>query len=160
MTGAAHLIQIFLVKKSDSCGLPGSLLSWYQEISPGKYESTTLFQKFRHFYFNENPTRALNTTTLKCCLPSTDAIDRREKILVCVWRNMVVSSVLHWYPSGFPNKNKVGYFSKRVVFLAQGQIHLLRCRSPGLDSWQGRPETAQHREELGSCWLVTVMLVY
>ena len=28
---------------------------------------------------NENPTRALNTTSLKCCLPSTDALNRQEK---------------------------------------------------------------------------------
>ena len=29
--------------------------------------------------YNENPTRALSTTSLKCCLPWTEAIDRREK---------------------------------------------------------------------------------
>ena len=34
--------------------------------------------------YNENPTRALNTTSLKCCLPSSDAIDRWEKIHTCV----------------------------------------------------------------------------
>ena len=28
----------------------------------------------------ENPTRALNTPLLKCCLPSTNAIDKQEKI--------------------------------------------------------------------------------
>ena len=32
-----------------------------------------------HFPNNENPTRALNTTSLKCCLLSIDAIERREK---------------------------------------------------------------------------------
>jgi hypothetical protein len=40
--------------------------------------------KVRYFSNNENPTRALNTTSLKCCLPSTDAIDRREKIHACI----------------------------------------------------------------------------
>ena len=30
--------------------------------------------------YNENSMRALNTTSIKYCLPSTDAIDRREKI--------------------------------------------------------------------------------
>ena len=35
---------------------------------------------FRHFSYNKNPTRALNITSLECCLSSTDAIDRREKI--------------------------------------------------------------------------------
>ena len=29
--------------------------------------------------YNEYPTRALNPTSIKCYLPSTDAIDRREK---------------------------------------------------------------------------------
>ena len=38
----------------------------------------------RNFPYNENPTRAVNTTSLKCCLPSTDAIDRQEKIHACV----------------------------------------------------------------------------
>ena len=33
-------------------------------------------KSFHHFPYNENPTRALNTTSLKCCLLSTDAIDR------------------------------------------------------------------------------------
>ena len=37
-----------------------------------------------HFPYNDNPTRALNTTSLKCCLPSTDAIDRLEKIHTCI----------------------------------------------------------------------------
>ena len=33
----------------------------------------------QHFPYNENPTRALNTTSLKYCLSSTDAVDRRGK---------------------------------------------------------------------------------
>ena len=37
-----------------------------------------LLQSFRHFPYNENLTRALNTTPIKCSLPSTNAIDRRE----------------------------------------------------------------------------------
>jgi hypothetical protein len=32
-----------------------------------------------HFPYNENLTRALNNTSLKCCLASTDAIDRWKK---------------------------------------------------------------------------------
>ena len=31
-------------------------------------------------HYNENPTRALNTTPLKCFLPSTDAINRLMKV--------------------------------------------------------------------------------
>ena len=34
----------------------------------------------RSIIFYENSTRALNTVSLKCCLPSTDAIDRGETI--------------------------------------------------------------------------------
>ena len=34
---------------------------------------------FRHFPYNKNPTRGLNTPSLKCYLPSTDAIDNQEK---------------------------------------------------------------------------------
>ena len=45
---------------------------------------------FRHFPYNENPTRALNTS-LKCYLSPTYAIDRREKIHTCVWRFKVAS---------------------------------------------------------------------
>ena len=36
-------------------------------------------KSFRHFRCNENPTKALNTTSLKCCLRSTDPINRRYK---------------------------------------------------------------------------------
>ena len=43
-------------------------------------------QIVRKFLYNENPTRALNTTSLKCCLPSTDAIHRWEKVYACVVR--------------------------------------------------------------------------
>ena len=32
------------------------------------------------FPYKENPTRALNIISLKCCLPSTEAIDRRQKL--------------------------------------------------------------------------------
>ena len=38
-------------------------------------------KSFRHFPYNENPRIALNTTSLKCCLTSTHAIDRQEKKL-------------------------------------------------------------------------------
>ena len=41
-------------------------------------------QHVRHFPYNQNPTRALKTISLKCCLPSTDAIDRWEKNLACI----------------------------------------------------------------------------
>ena len=47
-----------------------------------RYDPETKF--YCHFPYNENPTRALNTTSLKCCLPSTDTIKRQEKIHACI----------------------------------------------------------------------------
>ena len=44
-------------------------------------ESSARNIMYRLFPYNEKPTRTLNTTSLKCCLPSTDAIDRREKFM-------------------------------------------------------------------------------
>ena len=41
------------------------------------YDSET--KALHHFPYNENPMRALNTTSLKCCLPSIDSIDRGKK---------------------------------------------------------------------------------
>ena len=58
--------------------------SWVYRYNP----ETKLF---RHFPYNENSWRALNTTSLKCCLPSTDVMYRRQKIHVCVWRFKVAS---------------------------------------------------------------------
>ena len=58
---------------------------WWQVlviwVRPGNY----------HFPHNENPTRALNTISLKYCLLSTDAIDRPEKMHDCVWSFKVAS---------------------------------------------------------------------
>ena len=66
--------------------------------------------------YNENPTRALNTTSLKCCLPSIDAIDRREKIHTWIWRLKVTSCKRATLKSSrFLQTNKVGYFFNRVL---------------------------------------------
>ena len=56
-----------------------------------KFDAVALLQSFRHFPCNEKSTRALHTTSLKCCLPATDAIDRREKIYACALRFKVGS---------------------------------------------------------------------
>jgi hypothetical protein len=48
-------------------------------------------KSFCHFPYNENPTRAINTTSLKCCLSSIDAIDRWKKIHTCIWMFKVAS---------------------------------------------------------------------
>ena len=41
-----------------------------------KFDAVVLLLSFHNFPHNENQTRALNTTSLKYYLPSTDAIDR------------------------------------------------------------------------------------
>ncbi|UYV85173.1 hypothetical protein LAZ67_X004806 [Cordylochernes scorpioides] len=47
-----------------------------------KIDAVALLQLFHHFSYNENLTRALNTTSLICCFASTDAIDRQENSLM------------------------------------------------------------------------------
>ena len=46
-----------------------------------KVQGRPMQARFIHrlFPYNENPTKALNTTSLKCCWSSTDAIDRQKK---------------------------------------------------------------------------------
>jgi hypothetical protein len=39
---------------------------------------------FRHFPYNENPTRAVNATSFKFCFLSIDSIDSRGKFHACV----------------------------------------------------------------------------
>ena len=60
---------------------------------------------------NENPTRALNITSLKCSLPSTDAIDRREKFTLAY-----EGSTSPLFKSiRFSQKKKFGYFPNRLL---------------------------------------------
>ena len=66
MTGAAHLVQTFLAKNQ----------------SP--VVARNVLEYCRHFLYNENLMRALNTTSLKCYFPSNDAIERQEKIHICI----------------------------------------------------------------------------
>ena len=72
-----------------------------------------------HLSYNENLTRALNTTSLKSCLSSTDAIDRQEKIHACVWRFKVTSCECTSLKSPrFSQKKKKVY-----TFLTDTQTH-------------------------------------
>ena len=66
----------FFGEKPDSYGLPGYLLSLQLLTVPQTQEAIEkkeISDKRGHY---ENPVRALNTTSLKCCLSSNDAIDR------------------------------------------------------------------------------------
>jgi hypothetical protein len=86
-----------------------------------------------HFPYNENPTRALNTASLKCCLPSTDVIDRWGKIHACVWRFKVGSSKpITLKLTKFSQKNKVRYFPNRMVYNEHNSPPRTRaCQSTG-----------------------------
>ena len=98
----------------DSDFLENSLLPWYAPCDFWQFPKLK-GPKVRYFPNNKNPTRALNTCSLKCCLPSTDAIDRQEK-LTHVYEGLRLPHVcvLHWNPPSFREK-KVGYLSHRVV---------------------------------------------
>ena len=64
MTGAVQLIQAFLMKYQTP-----TVRQLLTLLISGESESAALLQSFHQFPYNENPTRALNTITLKCCLP-------------------------------------------------------------------------------------------
>ena len=75
-----------------------------------------------YFPYNENPTRALNSIPLKCCLSSTDAIERREKFTHAYEGSRSAHrSALHWNQPGFWKKKKVWMFfwqnSRPTIFI-------------------------------------------
>ena len=92
MTGAAYLIQTFLAISPHIRRVRRLVKHRRLAFLKKKSESSTLLQSLRHFPYNENLTRAQNTISLKCCLPSNNAIDRRAKIHACLWRFRVASS--------------------------------------------------------------------
>ena len=60
----------------------------------------------RHFPYNENPKRAQNTASVKCWLPSTDAIDKRVIFTHGYGRSRSPhANALHWYASGFRKRS-------------------------------------------------------
>ena len=89
-----------------------------------KDESSALLQSFHHFPHNENPTRALNTTSLKCCLPSTDAIDRREKICVFIWWIIIALCKRTSLKSTRFSQTKSGWYLLNIFVVANSP-----CRS-------------------------------
>ena len=110
-TGAVHLIQTFLaispdIRRVRSLANHRSLLFcqkvWIKWIS--SHSAISLQWKFHE-----------SITPFKCCLPSTDAIDRWEKIHICEWRFKVASSVLQWNPPCFRKKKMSGNFLTDLV---------------------------------------------
>ena len=78
-TGAAHLIQTSLAISPDIRRVRSLANHRSLDFHQNRSELSLLLQLVCYFPYNENPTRALNTTSLKCCLPSTDTTDRWEK---------------------------------------------------------------------------------
>ena len=70
-----------------------------------------------HSPYNENPTWALNTTSLKCRFPSIDAIDRQKNSLMGINVQGHLMQACFIEIQQVFTKKKVGYFSNRVVFL-------------------------------------------
>ena len=68
-------------------------------------------KSFQHFPYTENLTRALNTTSLKYCLPSTESIDRWKKIHAYIWRFKVALCKHTSLKSTRVLQKMVGYFS-------------------------------------------------
>ena len=107
-----------------------SSMSWVYGYDPET-------KSFRRFPYNKNPTRALNKTALfKCCLPSTDAMDKREKNHACLW-GFKVASCKHasLKSTRFSQKKKrVGYFYNRVVYVIYA---IIKCKIFGIIIWNG-----------------------
>ena len=81
-------------------------------------------KSFRHFPYNENPTTVLNNTSLECYLPSTDAIERREKNSSMPMKaegRLMQARFIEIHQEFYNNKNKIGYFSNRP------RIHTWKC---------------------------------
>ena len=85
----------------------------YQKISPKSLNQVRCSS--RSVIENENPTTALNTTSLKRFLPSINTIDRQEKFTYAYedWRSSH-ERAFYWNPLGF-RKQMFGFFSDRVV---------------------------------------------
>ena len=79
------------------------------------WNQTSFRKKLGYFFNNGNPTKALNTTSLKCYLPSTDATDRREKnsrMGMKVQGRLIQARFIEIHQV-FVKKKKAGYFSNR-----------------------------------------------
>ena len=106
-----NLCEVHSIVTESCLNIP---ISFHQTIVQflAKFDAVALLQSFRHFPNNANPTRALNTTSLKYCLPWTDAIGRREKFTHAYkGSRLPYASAYHWNTLGF--HKKVGYFSNR-----------------------------------------------
>ena len=124
---SSNLIQIFLAKNQ----IPVVRQASYSpDMAPFHF---CLFPKFKR-PLKGNPTRALNATSLKFYLPSTYAIDRREKFTHAYEGSRSPhASALYWNPPGF--RKKIGYFSNRKSpsvlynYIARRQFNVSRLCS-------------------------------
>ena len=114
-TGAAHLIKTFFWRKTRLLWFAMLLTLLISGYIAKKSQSSALLQSFRHFPYNENPTIALNTTSFKCSLPSTDSIEGRKKFTYAYEGSRSPhASALFLNSSGF--RKQIGYCFNRVVW--------------------------------------------
>ena len=101
---------IMVIMKSGSLFVESSL-SWVYGYDPKT-------KSFRHFPYNENSTRALSTTSLICCLQSTDAIDRREKFTHAYEgsRSPYASSLI-WNAPSFREKKSDSFLTELYIWV-------------------------------------------
>ena len=78
MTGAAH-VEVSQDMQDSANSDPDFMNTIITGDKSWMYGYDPETKSFSHFPYNENPARALNTTSLKFCLRSTAAIDRRKK---------------------------------------------------------------------------------
>ena len=102
------LLSVIMVFMKSQSLFVESTMSWVYEYNPET-------KSFCNFLYNENPTRALNTASPKCCLPSTNVIDRREKnsrMYMKVQGQLMKTHLIEIHQV-FAEKDR--YFSNRVI---------------------------------------------
>ena len=108
ITGSHHLLKVFHLVVTQFLA---------------KFDAVALLQSF---YLQWKSDKSIKHSSLKCCLPLTDAIDRWEKIHACIWRFKVASCkcpLLKSIRVGLSDKKKVGYFSNRpCIFISHLSI--------------------------------------
>ena len=105
------MITVFM--KSESL-IVESKISWVHG-----YDLET--KSYRHFPYNENPMRALNTTSLKCCLPLTLLKGGKNSRMRMKVQGRFMQAHFVEIHQVF-TKKKVDYFSNRLVVSQKCEI--------------------------------------
>ena len=105
-----------------NCLLTTTLVSYTVQHHVGNrgHPCSTLWWLFDHVVYNGNLTRSQNTTSIKCCFPSSDAIYRQEKnsgMCMKVQGHLMRVYLIEIHKV-FANK-KVRFFSNRPCICAE-----------------------------------------